>query len=161
MTVQIAQGFSLTNRCLLYASYCLAPAQFMSGIQSHNPANLCFLAFNWYTQIRWYQLMSSKKDIHAISLILPHFNFLYSISYVGGITSGSLFLGIPLGLGTAGVMILNTVAAWKAWALHQSPGYGTYRFFFFGWRTLTECWHRELFLPWQILDSVLALGKGK
>lgn len=157
MAVQIAPGFSLTNRWLLYTSYFLAPAQFVSGLNSNCLSNFGFLIFNWYTQIQWYQLMSSKEEIHAISLILPHFNLLYAVSYLGGVTSGDILLGVPLGLGTAGVMILNTVAAWKAWAVHQSPGYGVYQFFFFGWRTLTKGWHHGLFLPWQIFDTILAL----
>ncbi|KAL2178942.1 uncharacterized protein P884DRAFT_195882 [Thermothelomyces heterothallicus CBS 202.75] len=157
MAVRVVPGFSLTNRWLLYTSYFLAPAQFVSGLNSNCPSNVGFLAYNWYTQIQWYKLMSGKDEIHAISLILPHFNLLYAFSYLGGASSGSIFMGVLLGLGTAGVMILNTVSAWKAWAVHQSQGYDVYQFFFFGWRTLTEGWHRGLFLPWQIFDSVAAL----
>ncbi|KAL2151994.1 hypothetical protein VTH82DRAFT_5178 [Thermothelomyces myriococcoides] len=157
MVVRIAPGFSVTNRWLLYTSYCLAPAQFASGLGSNSPSNIGFLAYNWYTQIQWYQLMSGDGKVHAISLILPHFNLLYTYSYLGGVSSGNVWLSIFLAAGTAGVMLLNTAASWKAWAVHQSPGYGNYKFFFFGWRTLTEGWHRGLFLPWQIFDTLVAL----
>ncbi|KAL2157063.1 hypothetical protein VTH06DRAFT_7062 [Thermothelomyces fergusii] len=158
-TVQIAEGFSLTNRWLLYASAMLAPAQFITGLDSDFPSNLGFLAYNWYTQIKWYQMVSGKsEEIHAVSLVLPHFNLLYALSYLGGISSGNLYMGLLLSLGTAGVTILNTAASWKAWAVHQPRGYGAYRFFFFGWRTLTKDWHRWLFLPWQITDTITALS---
>ncbi|AEO56375.1 hypothetical protein MYCTH_2301215 [Thermothelomyces thermophilus ATCC 42464] len=77
MAVQVVPGFSLTNRWLLYTSYFLAPAQFVSGLNSNCPSDIGFLAYNWYTQIQWYKLMSGKDEIHAISLLLPHFNLLY------------------------------------------------------------------------------------
>ncbi|KAL1997155.1 hypothetical protein VTN49DRAFT_8020 [Thermomyces lanuginosus] len=158
MAVKIAPGFSLTNRWLLYISYALAPAQFLSGLNSNCPSNIGFLAYNWYTQIQWYRLMSSKEDIHAISLLMPHFNLLYAISYLGGVSSGNIFMAVLLGLGSVGVMVVNTVASWKAWVVHQPPGYGVYQFFFFGWRTLTRGWHMGLFLPWQIFDTLLVLS---
>ncbi len=158
MAIQIVPGFSLTNRVLLYASFALSPAQFVSGVGNPCPSNLGFLAYNCYTQARWYQAMAGHADeIHALSVILPHFNMLYAFSYLGGISAGSLVLVGLLGLGTAGVVVLNTVSAWTAWAVHQPQGYGVYQFFFFGWRTLDEDFHKWLFLLWQISDSVLAL----
>lgn len=158
MSVQIVQGFSPTNRILLYASLALSPAAFISGLGNNCPSNVGFLAYNLYTQIQWYQAMAgSSDDIHALSLILPHFNFLYMFSYLGGISSGNVIMGALLGLGAAATMVLNTVSAWTAWAVHQPQGYGVYRFFFFGWRTLSKGWRKYLFMLWQISDSVLAL----
>lgn len=156
MAVQIVPGFSLTNRLILYASLILSPAQFVSGRGNHCPSNIGFLVYNWYTQIAWYKAVTSGNDIHALSVILPHFNMIYIVTYLGGISSGNRVVGVPLGLGTAGVMILNTVSAWQAWAVHQPQGYGVYQFFFFGWRTIDEDWHKYFFLMWQIFDSITA-----
>ncbi|EGO56187.1 hypothetical protein NEUTE1DRAFT_83238 [Neurospora tetrasperma FGSC 2508] len=159
MTIQIVPGFSPTNRILLYASLALSPAQFVSGLGNNCPSNLGFLAYNLYTQVQWYQAMTgSSDDIHALSLILPHFNFLYMLSYLGGVSSGNVAMGALLGLGTAAVIVLNTVSAWTAWAVYQPQGYGVYQFFFFGWRTLDEGWHKWLFMLWQVSDSGLALA---
>lgn len=158
MAVKVAPGFSLTNRCLLYASSCLAPAQFVSGLGSNNLSNLGFLTYNWYTQIQWYKLVSEQQGkINAISLILPHFNLLYAVSYLGGVTSANIYMGVLFGLGTAGAMILNTIASWMAFGLHQKPGYEVYQFFFLGWRTFDKGWHLALFFPWQIADTLMAL----
>lgn len=82
--MKLAPGFSLTNWLLLDTSYCLAPAQFMAGLNSHCLSNIGFLAFNWYTQLQWYKNTSGDGEVQAISLIPPHFNFLYTISYLGG-----------------------------------------------------------------------------
>lgn len=81
-------------------------------------------------------MAGSSDDIHALSLILPHFNFLYALSYLGGVSSGNAVMGALLGLGTAAVIVLNTVSAWTAWAVYQPQGYDVYQFFFFRWRTL-------------------------
>lgn len=153
--VQVVAGFSLTNRLLLYTSILLAPAQFMSGTGNNCPSNLGFLAYNWYTQIQWYQATKAKQ-LHALSLLIQHFNLIYTISYLGGITSGNIVMGILLGLGTAGVMITNTLAAWTSWATNQPDGFGIYQFFFFGWRTLSPDWH-TFFLCWQIFDSLATI----
>ncbi|KAK4243463.1 hypothetical protein C7999DRAFT_44738 [Corynascus novoguineensis] len=139
MAVDIIEGFSLKNRLILYASMLLSPAQFVSGLNNNCPSN-----------VSWYKAVTGMQEIHALSLILPHFNMIYIISYLGGISSGSLFIGVPLGLGTAGLTILNTVSTWKAWAMHQPRGYGIYQFFFFGWRILSEDWRKYLFLLWKI-----------
>jgi len=154
-TVQIVQGFSKTNRWLLYASMMLSPAQFVSGLDSNCPSNLGFLAYNWYTQISWYYSIKGKQ-LHALSLLPVHFNLICVITYLGGITSGNIFMGLLLGFGTGGVIVLNTVAAWTSWATNMPEGYGVYQFFFFGWRTLSPGWHK-FFLLWQIADSVTAL----
>src|SRR5271156_1988492 len=116
-------GFSLTNRWLLYTSIMLAPAQFISGVRSNFPANLGFLAYNWYTQISWYQAIQGKQ-LHALCLLPVHFNTMYSIIYLGGITSGNIFMGLFLGFGTAGVIVLNNVSAWTSWAVDQPDGFG-------------------------------------
>ncbi|KXX77192.1 hypothetical protein MMYC01_207672 [Madurella mycetomatis] len=93
--------------------------------------------------------------MHALSLMLPHVNLLFALSYLGGVSSGNIVMGVVLGLATAGVIVLNTVAAWTGWAVGQRAGYGDYQFFFFGWRTLDEGWHK-FFLLWQIGDSMVA-----
>ncbi|KAJ2902053.1 hypothetical protein MKZ38_001089 [Zalerion maritima] len=153
--VQIAEGFSLTNRWLLYTSFMLSPAQFLSGLGSDCPSNLGFLAYNWYSQIVWYQAIKAKQ-MHALSLMTPYFNLIYAISFLGGITSGNIVFGGLLCLGTAGVLLLNTVSAWTSWATNQPEGIGEYQFFFFGWQTLSTGWH-SFFLLWQIFDTINAL----
>ncbi|KAJ6185901.1 hypothetical protein N7519_007202 [Penicillium mononematosum] len=153
---QVVQGFSLTNRWLLYASMMLAPAQFAGGVGNNVPTNVGFLAYNWYTQIQWYQAVKARK-LHALSLLPVHFNLIYAISYLGGISSGNLFLSVLLAVGTIGVLILNTVCAWVSWATNQPEGFGDYQFFFFGWRTLSYGWHIFTLL-WQIGDSIVVLN---
>ncbi|RMZ80853.1 hypothetical protein DV737_g2814, partial [Chaetothyriales sp. CBS 132003] len=155
MEVHVVSGFSLTNRMILYASVLLAPAQFSSGIKSNCPSNLGFLAYNWYTQLKWYQAVD-QKQLHALSMVLQHFNLIYSISYIGGISSGNVYMGGFLGFGTAGVLLLNTLCAWISWATNQPEGFDLYHFFFFGWRTLNHNWHK-FFLVWEIFDTMLAL----
>lgn len=137
---QVVQGFSLTNRWLLYASMMLAPAQYAGGLGNNIPTNFGFLAYNWYTQVQWYQAVKAK-ELHALSLLPIHFNVMYAFSYFGGISSGNIFMSILLGLGTVGVLLLNTIAAWVSWATNQPEGFGEYQFFFFGWRTLSHGWH--------------------
>jgi len=154
--VEVTQGFSLTNRLLLYASFLLTPGQAMSGIGSNLPTNIGFLAYNWYNQCVWYNAIKNNQ-LHALSLLPVHFNTIYAITYLGGVTSGNLFLGITLGIGTAGLMIFNTVAAWSSWASNMADGYNVYEFFFFGWRRLTPGWHK-FFLLWQIGDTILAIN---
>jgi hypothetical protein len=157
MTINVVYtGFSLLNRWLLYTSFMLSPAQLISGIGSNCPSNLGFLAYNWYTQVQWYRAVQSKQ-LHALSLLPVHFNMIYLFTYLGGISSGNIPMAILLGLGTAGVMVLNTIAAWTAWATNQPEGFGEFQFFFLGWRTLTPGWHK-FFLLWQISDSMMALG---
>ena len=146
----------MVNRWLIYTSFMLAPAQFVSGIGSNCPSNVGFLAYNLYTQISWYGAIKDK-ELHALSLLPVNFNFFFAFGYLGGVTSGNIFMGLPLGLVTAGVMVLNTVAAWTSWATNMPEGFDVYQFFFFGWRTLTPGWH-TFFLLWQIGDSMTALG---
>ncbi|RHZ67315.1 uncharacterized protein CDV56_105227 [Aspergillus thermomutatus] len=134
----------------------LAPAQFLSGIGSNCPSNLGFLAYNYYTQIAWYQAVRDKQ-LHALSLLPVHFNLVYLFTYWGGVTSGNIYMAVLQGLGTAAVLILNTVSAWKSWETNLPEGYGTYQFFFFGWRTLTPGW-RKFILAWQIGDSLFAVN---
>jgi hypothetical protein len=128
----------------------------VGGLGNNCPSNIGFLAYNWYTQIQWYQAVKAKQ-LHALSLLPVHFNFLYVLTYLGGITSGNVFMGLILGLGTAGVIILNSISAWTSWATNQPEGFGVYQFFFFGWRTLSTGWHTFILL-WQIADSILAFG---
>jgi hypothetical protein len=153
--VVVIPGFSLTNRLLLYASLLLTPAQAESGVGSNCPSNIGFLAYNWYTQYAWYVAIKHKQ-LHALSLLPVHFNLIYAITYLGGITSGNICMGAILGFGTAGLLIFNTVAAWTSWATNLPEGYGVYKFFFFGWRTLTPGW-RTFILLWQITDTLGAI----
>lgn len=155
-SVVIVDGFSLINRCLLYTSFMLAPAQFFSGLGNNCPSNFGFLAYNWYTQIIWLRAIKAH-ELHALSLLPVHFNLLFVFTYLGGVTSGNLITGLLLGLGTGGVIIFNTVTAWMSWATNQAEGYGVYQFFFFGWRTLSPGWHKFI-LVWQISDSIFALN---
>ena len=151
MIYQTVQGFSLTNRWLLYASIMLSPAQFVSGLKSNFPGNFGFLAYNWYTQISWYQAVKANQ-LGPLSLLPVHFNTIYSISYLGGVSSGNMVFGVLLGLGTAGVMCVNNAAAWESWKSCQPDGFGLYEFYFYGWRTLTPAWHKFI-MVWNISDT--------
>jgi hypothetical protein len=153
-TNTIVPGFSLLNRWLLYTSLMLSPAQFASGWGSNCPSNIGFLAYNWYTQIQWYRSVKAKQ-LHALAMLPVHYNTICCFTYLGGITSGNYPMAILLGLGSAGLIILNNISGWVAWATGQFEGYGVFRFFFFGWRTLSPGWHK-FFLLWQISDSIEA-----
>ena len=134
----------------------LAPAQAIAGIGSNSLSNIGFLAYNWYTQYFWY-IAVKQGQLGALSLLPVHFNFIYALLYLGGVTCGSIWMGIILSLGTAGLLILNNLSAWTSWVMDLPAGYGTYQFFFFGWRTLTPGW-RTFFLLWQIGDTLAALN---
>ena len=149
-------GFSLTNRWLLYTSIMLAPAQFVSGIHSNCVSNVGFLAYNYYTQIMWYRFARAKQ-LHALSLIVPHFNTIYLVSYLGGLSSGSIAMALVLSLGTSGVILLNLAASWVSFTTNLAEGFGTYKFFFFGWRTLNSRWYK-FFLAWEIFDTMGTVG---
>ena len=153
---EVIPGFSLVNRWLLYTSVMLTPAQAIAGIGSNCPTNIGFLVYNWYSQYAWYSA-ARNKELHALSLLPVHLNIIYAFTYLGGITSGNIVMGVLLGLGTAGLLVLNTTSAWISWATNLPEGYGQYQFFFFGWRTLTPSW-RKFILVWQIADTSLALG---
>jgi hypothetical protein len=155
-TIEITDGFSVANRWLLYTSFMLAPAQFISGLGNNYPSNLGFLAYNWYTQVTWYRAIKANR-LHALSLLPVHFNTLYALVYLGGISAGNLPMAVLLSVNTTGVMVLNTICGWICWTTNQREGFGLYRFFFFGWRTLNPGWHKFILL-WQIFDSIAALG---
>jgi len=151
----VVDGFSLTNRWLIYASALLAPAQAMSGLGSNCPSNLGFLAYSFYSQIKLY-LAVRNHQAHALSLVVANFNTFNNIIYLGGVTSGNVVMAGLLAFGTAGMMILNHVSAWIAWSTNMPEGYGEYQFFFFGWRTLSPGWHKFM-LAWNIGDSMFTL----
>ncbi|KAI6778675.1 uncharacterized protein J7T54_007616 [Emericellopsis cladophorae] len=153
MSNEVVQGFSVLNRCLLYTSLVLSPAHFLSGWSSHGTTNLGFLAYNWYNQFVWYSAIQDRQ-LRALSLLPVHFNMIYAFTYLGGTAAGNLPAGVLLSLGSAGVMVFNTVAAWIAWKDCQPAGFGEYEFFFFGWRTLSPGWHKFT-LVWQIFDTLL------
>src|ERR1700733_3114185 len=123
--VQVVPGFSKTNRWLLYTSLMLSPAQFMSVIGSISPSSIGFLAYNWYNQYMWYTAVKAK-ELHALSLLPVHFNCIYAITYIGGVSSGKIAIALPLGLGTACLLILNTITAWTSWATNLPEGYDIY-----------------------------------
>lgn len=150
--VQVVAGFSATNRWVLYASCMLAPAQFVSGIGNKWPSNFGFLAYNMYTQVTWYAAIRNQ-ELHALCLLVPHFTLIWTLTYLGGITSGNIVIGAILGLGTAGVYVLNEVAAWTSLLTNQPEGFGVYQFYFYGWRTLNPSWH-TFFLVWQIFNTL-------
>ncbi|KAJ3537708.1 hypothetical protein NMY22_g5486 [Coprinellus aureogranulatus] len=81
---------------------------------------------------------------------------MYSLTYLGGIPAGNVFMGALLGLGTAGLVIMNTITAWISLKTNLPEGDGVYQFFFFGWRTLSKGW-RTFFLLWEISDTLEAV----
>lgn len=155
-TVQVVQGFSGLNRLLLYISMMLSPAQFAAGLGANCPSNIGFLAYNWYTQLQWYQA-ARNNQLHALSLLMSQFNFCFTLTYLGGVSSGNFLSALIMGFGTAGVMILNNIVAWVSWSTTQAQGYGVYQFWFFGWRTLGPHWHRY-FLIIQVIDTLSLIG---
>lgn len=73
----------------------------------------------------------STSKLYVLSFLSIHFNFMYVFSYAGGISSGNIFMSILLGLGTVGVLLLNTIAVWMSWATKQPEGFGEYQFLLF------------------------------
>jgi hypothetical protein len=155
----VLAGFSVTNRWLLYTSIMLTPAQLFSGLGSSSPSNIGFLAFNWYNQWVWYSAIKAH-EIHALSLCPFLLNLVYAITYLGGLSSGNIFITIILGLGTAGLMMFNLACAWISWKDVLPDGYGVYQFFFFGWRTLSPGWRKFICVGnvFDTLVDIVALG---
>ncbi|KAF9053228.1 hypothetical protein BJ165DRAFT_1607951 [Panaeolus papilionaceus] len=151
----VAKGFSTTNRWLLHTSLMLTPAQLLSGLGSKSPINIRFLAYNIYTQYSWY-ITAKQKELHALSLLPEYLNFLYAVTYLGGIPSGHMYLTILSGVGTVGLGILNNITAWVSLRTNLPEGDGVDQFFFLGWRRLTRGW-RKFFLMWAIADTMLIL----
>jgi hypothetical protein len=48
---------------------------------------------------------------------------------------------------------MNNITAWTSWKTNMPKGYGVYRFYFFGWRTLSKGW-RSFFVGWKISDTI-------
>ena len=155
--VRVISGFSLLNRSLLYGSSKLAPLQFAFGIGNNFPSNMGFLAYNWYIQWTWYRAIRNHETLDALSLLPAHLNLTLAVTYLGGITSGNIYMAVLLVLGTVGAIILSTVTAWACWATVQKDGFQIYDFFFFGWQSFSPGWHR-FFLVWQIFDTSWAIG---
>lgn len=154
--VQVVQGFSNLNRAIMYLSAILAPTQAIASIGHTGVSNLGFLAYNYYTQVVWYRAVTNH-ELHSLALVLVHANTTLALAYIGGIFSGNRVMSVLLSLGAMGVMWLNCATAWISWKTGQEEGYGKWQFFFFGWRTLTEGWHKFL-LVWQISNSFEAFG---
>ncbi|PPR00505.1 hypothetical protein CVT24_005529 [Panaeolus cyanescens] len=151
----VMDGFSTTNRWLLYASLMLTPAQALGGVGSNSPINFGFLAYNWYQQYLWY-IAAKGKELHALSLLPVYLNFIYAFTYIGGVPAGNIYMGILAGLGSAGLIIMNTITAWISLKTNLPEGDGVYQFFFFGWRRLSKGW-RIFFLLWEISDTMLSV----
>ncbi|KAF9053230.1 hypothetical protein BJ165DRAFT_1446416 [Panaeolus papilionaceus] len=149
----VTDGFSTTNRWILYASMMFTPAQFMGGLGSHSPVNIGFLAYNIWQQYKWY-IAAQNRDLHALSLLPQYFNFIYAITYLGGIPAGNVYMTSVSGLGAAALVIMNCITAWISYKTNLPEGDGVYQFFFFGWRRLTKGW-RTFFLLWNIGDTGL------
>ena len=148
----VIQGFSTTNRWLLYASLMFSPAQALSGMNSNSPTGVGFLAYNVYQQYTWY-IAARDKQLHALSMLPVYLNMAYSLTYLFGVPSGNVVFGALQGLGTAALVIMNNITAWTSWKTNMPEGYGVYRFYFFGWRTLSKGW-RSFFVGWQISDTI-------
>jgi hypothetical protein len=82
-TMRVVADFSLMNCRLLYTSITLAPSRFMSGVGGNCPSNLGFLAFEYYTQLAWHRSVRAK-ELHARSLLVPHFITIYVTTYLSG-----------------------------------------------------------------------------
>ncbi|KAJ3544964.1 hypothetical protein NMY22_g2610 [Coprinellus aureogranulatus] len=161
----VMPGFSATNRALLYGSLITSPVQAVFGLGSNSPLNLGFLAYSWYQQYLWY-LAARERNLHALSILVDHLNIVFCLTALAAVPCGNHPMGILLGLGTAGVVIMNNVTAWISWKTNLPEGDGVYRFFFFGYRTLSPGWRKFLFL-WAIGDTfltalsvILAIGLG-
>ncbi|KAF9053266.1 hypothetical protein BJ165DRAFT_1446512 [Panaeolus papilionaceus] len=152
----VIPGFSPTNRWLLYTSLMFAPAQALGGLGSNSPVNIGFLAYNIYQQYTWY-IATKDRNLHALSLLPVHLNFIYSVTYLGGVPSGNIFLGVISALGTSSLIVINTITAWISVKTNLPEGDGIYQFFFFGWRRLTKGW-RIFFLLWQVGDTLLTVN---
>ncbi|OAL48170.1 hypothetical protein IQ07DRAFT_655652 [Pyrenochaeta sp. DS3sAY3a] len=154
--VQVVQGFSNINRAIMYISAILAPAQAVAGIGHTGISNLGFLAYNYYTQVVWFRAVRDR-ELHSLALVVVHANTTLSFAYLGGIFSGNRVMAVLLALGAMGVMGLNCATAWISWKTGQEEGYGSWQFFFFGWRTLTQGWHKFI-MVWQISNTLEAFG---
>jgi hypothetical protein len=148
----VAQGFSRTNRWLIYTSMMLSPAQFLAGVGSQVPFGLGFLGYNLWTQVLWYRAIRAKQ-LHALSLSTPAFSFFFCVTYCAGLPSGNPIISVINTLGTIALLILNDVSVWTSWVTNMPEGFGEYRFFFFGWRTLGPGWHR-FFQAGQVFSSI-------
>ncbi|PPR00506.1 hypothetical protein CVT24_005527 [Panaeolus cyanescens] len=152
----VMPGFSQANRIVMYASLLLTPAQAIAGMGSRAPFNLGFLAYNMYQQYLWYTAAKSK-ELHALSLLPTYLNLIYSFTYLGGVPSANIFVGMLAALGTAAMMMMNIITGWVSLKTNLPEGEGVYIFYFFGWRTLTKSWMKFL-VAWQVFDTLIALA---
>lgn len=150
--VVVMAGFSLTNRILLYASLLASPAAFMTGIETDLPIGAGFLGYTIYQQYIIY-VAAQNKQLHALCLLPQYLNTLYAFTYIGGVSAGNYLVSGIMCIGTIAAIIINLVATWIGYLTNMPEGYGVYRFFFFGWRTLTPSW-RKMFLCWAVFDIV-------
>ena len=159
MTIETIEGFSFVNRVLLYVSTVLAPAQYVAGVGSNCLSNLGFLGYNMYQQWMWYKVVSSRDNadyVGALYLLLPYFNMIFAISYVAGVSTRHWFLAFLLWGGTTFMIVVNTIATWKAYE-YMKDGYGVYDFCFFGCRELNIDWHNYFFRIWTISGTAMCV----
>lgn len=149
--VVVLAGFSLLNRVLLYASMFTAPASFIHGLGSNEPINAGFLTYTVYQQYL-FCVASKHKQLHALSMLPPYLNTIYAITYFGGLSTENSVLSFVMCIGTIAALIINNITTWMAFLMNITEGYGVYRFWFLGWRTLSHQWH-TFFLMWAMFDS--------
>ncbi|KAF5330606.1 hypothetical protein D9619_005194 [Psilocybe cf. subviscida] len=147
----VMPGFSLTNRLLLYANIITVPAAALGGLGTHLPINAGFLGYTIYQQYIFY-VATKHKQLHALCMLPQYLNTLYAFTYAAGISAGNHWLSVITCLGTIAALIINNITTWTAYLTDLPEGYGVYRFYFFGWRTLSPNW-RTLFLLWAVFDS--------
>ncbi|KAF5330529.1 hypothetical protein D9619_005187 [Psilocybe cf. subviscida] len=89
-------------------------------------------------------------------MLPPYLNTMYAITYFAGISAANYWLSYTMCIGTIAALIINDISTWMAYLTNLTEGNGVYRFFFFGWRTLSPSW-RKLFLVWAVFDSLATL----
>ncbi|PPR00504.1 hypothetical protein CVT24_005528 [Panaeolus cyanescens] len=152
----VAPGFSLTNRWLLYTSLMLTPTQATAGLGSSAPINLGFLAYNGYQQYLWYSA-AKNKQLHALSLIPPYLNFIYSVTYLGGVPSGNIVVGGISATASAALIMMNVATSWVSITTNLPEGDDVYAYYCFGWKTLSKS-SRRSFTAWNVFDTLFSIA---
>ncbi|KAF6744606.1 hypothetical protein DFP72DRAFT_1018729 [Ephemerocybe angulata] len=165
MSTPVVAGFSLTNRLLIYFNFLLAPAHLLAGGEitlpeklrylRYFPSNLGFLAYDCYQQVLWYKAINTE-EIHALSLVIAYLNAMYAITYLAGLSAANHLYFSLQALGVAGMLTINAISGWINCTQNLPKGDGVYRFWFFGWRRLSEGW-RGLAIFIQVLITLGSL----
>lgn len=131
------------------------PAAALGGLGTHIPINAGFLGYTCYQQYLFY-VAAKHKQLHALCMLPQYLNTIYPFVYLAGISAGNGLLSFLLCIGTLAALIINNITTWTIYWRDLPEGYGIYRFFFFGWRTLSPKW-RTLFHLWAISDTIFTL----